>query len=300
VFRLSVIELRRRRLAAALGVCAFAAVVPAAGIGLACLSAWRAQDGVEISDGGADLVAFLRDDLPASGRDNLAAALRRLPGVAGVRLLGSDEALGRMRSALGDHALVLDGVEEGFLPATLEVSLQPGRQGTGRVDAIAGRLRRMAGISSVDVLRTALDRRLERARLADRRLVHTGLAVGAAVTLLALVLAAAALRRRRADAHLMAGLGFSVGAVGLPGAIAGATCALAGTALGGALAGGAAYLGRTWLRVAVPRVSAPWSASSFPGLVGCVIGAFAVAVLVGAALGWWGARPGIQEIDDLA
>jgi cell division protein FtsX len=283
-----------------MGICAFAAVVPATVIGLACFSAWRANDGLEESDGGAEVIAFLRDDLANSSRDELSTVLRRLPGVAGVRLLGSDETLVRMRSALGDHAAVLDGVEDGFLPATLEVSLQPGHQGTARADDIADRLRRMDGITDVDVLRTALSQRLARAGLVDRRLERVGIAVGSLTAILALGLAGAAMRRRRADAHLMAGLGFSIVAVGLPGAISGASYALAGTLLGSVLACAAAYLGWSSLGSIVVPVFARWQSSSFPGVLGGVVGAFALAVLLGAALGWWGARPSVQEIDDLA
>ena len=132
--RLSVATARRNPGLTVLVIAAFA-VATSSAVGCALFAAsWRdqvARDAESDAPAGSsvELVAFLRDDLPRASRDALAGALGRLAGVAGVRLLGSDEALARMRAELGARASVLDGVEEGFLPATLEVSLRPGVEG---------------------------------------------------------------------------------------------------------------------------------------------------------------------------
>ena len=214
--RLSDIGFRRRRMALTLGCSAFAVVTLGILGAIGSVAMWRNSRSASPGDS-AELVAFLRDDLPAASRDALTAALARLPEVARVRLLGSDEALSRMRRDLGDRASVLDGVEEGFLPTTLEIALHPGRLGSDHAEAIAWRLRRMEGITDVDLLRTPGDEGLARANVASRRAgqLTAGFALGTAA--LAFCLASFALRRPPSDARLLSGLGFTTAAIAGPG-----------------------------------------------------------------------------------
>jgi cell division protein FtsX len=294
--RLTVMGFRRHQRATVVGVSAFAVAMLAIVICIASFpapgSGGQAAAGVGV---GAELVAFLREDLPGSSRDDLATVLGRLAGVAGVRLLGSDEALARMRADLGDRASVLDGVEEGFLPATLEVSLETGSQ--GRADAIAWRLRRMEGVTDVDVLRTGTDQRLIRAEAIGRHFSQLGFAMGIATALLALGIAAAATRRGRQEGALMAGLGFTAGEIAVPAAILGAFRAFLGMLLGALLL---ALLG-----LGFSRFASDWWLGSFvlgrlSGAVWAGTGVLAAAVATGAAFGWWGARPTGREVEELA
>ncbi|MEO8214875.1 MAG: permease-like cell division protein FtsX [Myxococcales bacterium] len=305
VVRLMAISLRRHRLAALVGCGAFALATLALFASLGYLAFSRAVPGgggrpVAATTGDrVELVAFLRDDLPSSSRDELSAVLARLPGVAGVRLLGSEEALARLRSELGDRAAVLDGVEEGFLPATLEVALQAGPNGSDHADALAWRLRRMDGITDVDVLRSVEDGRLARAEAMGRRLGVGGLMLAIMTMVLALGLAALALRRPRGEARLMAGLGFTASAMAAPGAVAGMLCALGGTLIAaclGLLAGRLLTMG--WTAVA-PIALASDPASAAASGPRWLMGGLVSMVACGAALGWWGARPSTREVDDV-
>jgi cell division protein FtsX len=272
---------------------------------VAAVACWRSQGEARrlaTSDTAAELVAFLRDGVPAPARDELAAALGKLEGVAGVRQLASDEALARLRADLGDRAAVLDGVEEGFLPATLEIALHAGPAGVGRADAIAWRLRRMDGIAEVDVLRNASDERLARAGVRGRRLGQLALGIAAATALLALVLAATAQKARRPDAQLLMGFGFTAAGVAAPAALAGALSGVVGTALGLAL-----IVGVTRLAARFDSGAAFWWGGSTFGtsagawtLWGAALGALLAAFLIGAALGWWGSTPFGREVEDLA
>ena len=236
--------------------------------------------------GTAQLVAFLNDALPAGDRDALAVALRQLPGVAGVRVLPSDEALGRMRAELGPRAALLDGVEDGFLPTTLEIALRPGKLGTGRADELAWRLRRMAGISDVDVLRNEADHRLLTEQETGRRLRWALATAGGLLALLALVLVGLMARRRRADAMILDGLGFTAWAVSGPAFAIGAAAGAAGAAV---------IL--MSLKIVERFASLPafaWvgtlAARGLGGALGQVA-AFAAATLLGGAIAWWGTRP---------
>ena len=245
--------------------------------------------------GTAELVAFLDDALPAAERDALARALGQLPGVARVRVLPSDEALGRMRAELGPRAPLLDGVEEGFLPTTLEIALHPGRQGVGRADELAWRLRRMAGISDVDVLRSEADHRLVTEQETSRRLRIAAFAGGGLLALAALVFVAALARRRRADAIVLDGLGFTSAAVCGPAFVAGALAGATGVAA-------VLLAARLAMRLA-PAVAA-WfpAAARMHGWAGPrgQVAAVLAATLLGGAMGWWGTRVPADRGDELA
>lgn len=280
--RLTVQGLRRHRGAFWLSAAAFAWATVALA---ACLALAHAPGAGGTASGSAQLVAFLNDDLPPADRDALAVVLRKLPGVAGVRLLPSDEALGRMRAELGPRAALLDGVEDGFLPTTLEIALRPGPQGTGRADELAWRLRRMAGISDVDVLRNEADHRLVTEQETTRHLRVALMAVSALLALAGLWLVAALARRRRGDASILEGLGFTAWAVSGPAFIAGAAAG----------AGGASVV-LVGLRLAARLVSVPslasLAAAGGRGLGGGLgqAGTCAVATLIGGAIAWWGTR----------
>jgi cell division protein FtsX len=251
----------------------------------ACLVLARAPASVSAASGSAQLVAFLNDDLPPGERDALALVLRKLPGVAGVRVLASDEALGRMRAELGPRAALLDGVEDGFLPTTLEIALRPGRQGTGRADELAWRLRRMAGISDVDVLRNEADHRLVTEQETSRRLRVALAAASGVLALAALLLVGGLARRRRTDASIFEGLGFTAWAVSGPVFACGAAAGAGGAAV--------VLLG---FRV-VERLASLPALASLGAAAGSALGgargqaaAFVAATLLGGALAWWGMR----------
>lgn len=292
--RLTVQGLRRHRAAFWISAVSFAGATAAL---VACLALARAPSSALTATGSAQLVAFLNDDLPAPEREALAAVLQKLPGVAGVRVLTSDEALGRMRAELGARAALLDGVEDGFLPTTLEIALRSGRQGSGRADELAWRLRRMAGISDVDVLRNEADHRLVTEQETGRRLRLALVGASGLLALAALALVGAVARRRRADALVLEGLGFTAWAVSGPVFVAGAAAG----------AGGAAFV-LLGLRVAARFASLPALPSLGPsagrGLGGGLAQSLALAgaTLLGGALAWWGMRRprGMGPGDELA
>jgi len=286
--RLTVQGLRRHRALFWMSAAAFACATAALA---ACLALARAPSTVIATTGSAQLVAFLNDDLPSGDRDALAVVLRKLPGVAAVRVLPSNEALGRMRAELGARAGLLDGVEDGFLPTTLEIALRPGREGTGRADELAWRLRRMAGISDVDVLRNEADHRLVTEQETGRRLRLALVAASGLLALAALMLVAALARRRRADASILEGLGFTAWAVSGPSFVAGAAAG----------AGGVSVVLLAIRLVERLPVLAALGASAGRGLGGGrgQAAAFAVATLLGGAVAWWGMRlPRQSERDD--
>ena len=103
---------------------------------------------------GADvqMTVYLEDGTAAARAQKIAAALSRLPGVTGVRMVDGHEAWMRLRRSLGARADLLDGVEEGFLPASIEVNLKPGVAEVLRAHPAFERLRHTAGVEDVELM----------------------------------------------------------------------------------------------------------------------------------------------------
>jgi cell division transport system permease protein len=101
--------------------------------------------------GDVQMTVYLEDGVTAARASKVAAALAKLPGVVGVRTVDAHEAWTRLRRSLGARADLLDGVEEGFLPASIEVSLKPGVAEVLRVHPAFERLRHTAGVEDVEL-----------------------------------------------------------------------------------------------------------------------------------------------------
>jgi hypothetical protein len=150
----------------------------------------------------------------------------------------------------------------------------------------------------VDLLRSEADHRLVEEQETSHRLRIAVMILGGTVALVALLLAAGVLRRRRADASVFAGLGFTALAVHGPALVAGALAAFVGAVVAvGAI--------RLTLRGGPPLPDAPSSrllTSLVRGLCegrGQIV-AVAALTLLGGALGWWGTRLPGRKGDELA
>lgn len=102
------------------------------------------------------VVAFLRDGLPPAERARAQRAIAALPGVAAVRLVSRDEALGRLRHRLGDAAAFDDLETANPLPDSFEIqAVDP-----MRTKAIAGTVAGVPGVGDVTYGAQATDRLL--------------------------------------------------------------------------------------------------------------------------------------------
>lgn len=101
---------------------------------------------------GVQMTVYLDDDAtPERGRQ-IGNALTRLPGVMAVKSVSAHEAWERLKRAMGDRADLLGGVEEGFLPASIEVTLKPGVVEMLRAHPAFEKLRRTAGVEDVELM----------------------------------------------------------------------------------------------------------------------------------------------------
>ena len=286
------LSLRRYRLRLSAVAAMFALVALALIIGL---GEWRVRPPAVDLSSKVELVAFLHDDLSEPGRQALAKALGALPGIASVRLLSSDETLARLRAELAERAGMLDGVEEGFLPATLEVALLPNEVGAGRADALAWRLRRMEGVADVDLVRSSADARLGAAAAQSADFRRVGLFLAAVIASLALVGGFGVIRSTRRDALVFVSLGFTARAVALPIALLSAGAAVLGTGVAVALCRLASVWGGAKAHM---NFDFRWEIGGGSNSANTLIVGVSLCVL-GGLLGWWGARPSARQLETL-
>jgi cell division transport system permease protein len=281
-----------RQRAGSLAGLAFAVALLALVAGAALLGLRTVRVVVPLLEHNVHVIAYLNDELGPADRERLVAALRQIPGVERARLVEPDEALARLRAAadsLGSTAVA--GIEPGFLPRSVEVSVAGGAEMPARTAELAARLRKLPGVAEVDAMSAGLARLLSWMRLA-RRFTVAALAIAAFAALVALALALFSGRtRRRADARVLDLLGESPAGLRREASITGAGAALLGATLGvGALL------------LLFPRVLRGIEAAIGLGPLAAApsLGAreIVVALVAALALGWMGGyltTPGVRE-----
>jgi cell division protein FtsX len=180
---------------------------------------------------GADvqMTVFLEDGIAADRAQQIAGALRKLPGVDGVRSVDPKEAYQRMRRSLGARGDLLDGVEETFLPASIEVALKPGVADVIRAHPAFEKLRHTAGVEDVELMGDWV----ARLRAVETLLREAGIAVGLLVLCACLYIVASTIRlgvfARRDEIEILKLVGATDGFVKAPFLVEGALQGALGT-----------------------------------------------------------------------
>lgn len=180
------------------------------------------------------VIAYLGDELGPEARERLVGALRQIPGVERARMVEPEEALARLRAAVDSlgGAAALSGLEPGFLPRSVEISVAGGSEMPARTAALAKRLQQLPGVAEVDAMSTGLVRLLSWMTL-GRRLALAVVALTGLASAFAVALAIVAGRaRRRGEAEVLALLGETRSGIGRTARLSGAAAALLGAAVG--------------------------------------------------------------------
>ena len=236
---------------------------------------------------GADvqMTVYLEDGVTPARAQKVAAALGKLPGVVAVRTVDAHEAWTRLRRSLGARADLLDGVEEGFLPASIEVALKPGVAEVLRAHPAFEKLRHTAGVEDVELMGNWAGR----LRGLERLLSTAGWAVAALVLCACLYIVGSTIRlgvfARRDEIEIWKLVGATNGFVKAPFLVEGGLQGALGTGLAVALL-------YALFRVASPRVEAllgGWLASGplgffTPWQLACAVAFGALLGLCGSAL----------------
>ncbi|CAN5897871.1 hypothetical protein BH11MYX3_BH11MYX3_00680 [soil metagenome] len=199
-------------------------------VGVAAVAADNVDRWAQRPGDGASMVVYLGEGVADARAHELLGELRALPGVERAELVAPAESARRLQQALGADNSLLEGVELGSLPASVEIALAPGVRDVVAISPTVRALRGAPGFAGV-IVEDGGDDRMASA-LATIRLVAWGVCAMFAGLALITVLAAIRVRldRSRAEiavAHLLgAGPGFHVIPTALAGALQGALAAL--------------------------------------------------------------------------
>jgi cell division protein FtsX len=232
--------------------------------------------------GDVQMTVYLEDGVTPARAQKVAAALGKLPGVTAVRTVDAHEAWQRLQRSLGARANLLDGVEEGFLPASIEVSLEPRVAEMLRAHPAFARLQRTPGVEEVELMGDWAGR----LRALERLLAAAGWVVAALVLCACLYIVGSTIRlgvfARRDEIEIWKLVGATNGFVRAPFLVEGGLQGALGTGVAVALLYGL-------FRVAAPRVEAVLGGWLAGGPVGFFTPAeVALAVAVGTLLGLCG------------
>ncbi len=97
------------------------------------------------------VTVYLEDATGVPRAQKLAEALAKLQGVESTKVVEPREAYQRLRRSLADRADLLDGVEETFLPLSIDVTFKPGVIGMLRAHPVLGKLRAAPGVEEVEI-----------------------------------------------------------------------------------------------------------------------------------------------------
>jgi cell division transport system permease protein len=95
------------------------------------------------------VTAFLEEGLAPEGQQELARVAATVEGVASVRLVSKEEALERFRRGVGRGGALLEGLSENPLPASLELTLEPGRRSAAGLEIVVTSLEGLPGIAEL-------------------------------------------------------------------------------------------------------------------------------------------------------
>jgi cell division protein FtsX len=210
--------------------CLLAVVIGTARLGVRTVERWGALVGQNVH-----VIVYLSEDADPDVVKGLGDLLQRVPTVSRVTLVEPALALARLRavsSALGTEPKTLEGLEPGYFPRSIEVTLAPTADFSQRAAELATRLRAVPGVAQVDAMTSGLVRLAGWVKLGRR--LGSSLLVSCGLVSLA-ILAGVILRSRstgRQQAAVLLDLGETNLRVRLPTGVWMAAAALGGGGLG--------------------------------------------------------------------
>jgi cell division transport system permease protein len=224
-------------------------------------------------DRGVQMVVYLEDDVTPERARAIGEVLAGVAAIERVDYVPADMAYRRLQASLGARAALLDGVETGFLPASLEVELAGGVRGVAAASPVIDRLRRTPGVEEVEFLGDWVDRLAALLRALRAAAIALGLLVAGACVYVIAGTIKLGMYARKDELEVLRLVGATDGFIRLPLVVEGA---LHGT-VGAGVAVGLLY--------AVYRLGAPPLERMLSGAVGGLELTFLAPPLVGAALG---------------
>ena len=121
-------------------------------VGLVVLAAQNVSRLTQPWGQGVQMVVYLGDDATPERARAIAEILRSVDAIERVDYVPPDAALARLEQSLGERRDLLQGVEVGYLPASLEVTLKDGVREVAEASPLVARLRATPGVEEVEFL----------------------------------------------------------------------------------------------------------------------------------------------------
>ena len=221
-------------------------------LGLFGLTAYNIDLALSHVEEQVQVVAYLRDGTGQSRVDVARKEVESFPEVAGVRYISKVEALHDASQELTEFSDVFSNLEVNPLPASLEVSLQPGYRNPDAVRRVAERLRSYDFVDDVRYGRDWVERIFSLRRIAGA----ASLILGGAFALVAVMLVGTAVRMailaRSEEIAIMQTIGATEGYIRRPYLLEGLVTGLAGGLLAFGLTWG------TWRLVDASFLKVSW------------------------------------------
>jgi cell division transport system permease protein len=121
-------------------------------VGLVVLAAQNVARLTQPWGQGVQMVVYLSDEATPERARAIAEILRSVEAISRVDYVPPDAALARLEQSLGERRDLLQGVEVGYLPASLEVTLAAGVRDVAEASPLVARLRATPGVEEVEFL----------------------------------------------------------------------------------------------------------------------------------------------------
>lgn len=217
-----------------------------------------------ILEGQVEVIAYLRDGLGGAEMRRAAEAVRAVPGVRGVEVVGRDEALARLQTALGERISLQDMIETNPLPESLEITLIDPAQAR----QIAAAVRAVPGVEEVTFGGQVLDRLLAATRLLRGGGATAAALLGAVALIIIMNTIRLTILSRRQEIEIMQLVGAGGWYVRSPFMLEGALQGGLATALAGLLLAPAYVLLRARLEALLPFLPLVRAEALLPTLLG--------------------------------
>jgi cell division transport system permease protein len=251
-------------------------------LGLFGIVAYNIREVLERVEARVEVVAYLKDDAVPEMVNAARAEIGKHPTVREVRYISREQALQKARAELPEFRAIFGAIDQNPLPASLEISLQPGQQGPEPVKAVADRV---AAFPFVEDVRYGSEW-LDKVYLLRRVAAAATLVLGTAFAIVAALIIGAAVRisifARRDEIAIMRLVGATDGFVKRPFLIEGLTTGVIGGLLALAATWGAHNVVSRSL-FALEWIPDLWIVCGLAG--GAVLGAVASAIAVRRHLG---------------
>jgi cell division transport system permease protein len=107
---------------------------------------------------GVQMVVYLEEGASAERARAIGRVLAQVPAVERVDYIPPDVAHRRLQDSLGERRALLEGIEIGYLPSSLEVTLAGGVRDVAAVSPVVAKLRATPGVEEVEFLGDWVDR----------------------------------------------------------------------------------------------------------------------------------------------